>query len=147
MNAQNLYNKDFYVWAIETAKAIKTGQFEHLDLEHLADEVESMAKRDYRELVSRLMVLIAHLLKWQYQPSQRCSSWLGTIREQRAQIDLLLADSPSLKPKLNDLLANDKTHKDAIKIVLTDTGLQAQDLPQGQNYTLEQILSEDYLPS
>ncbi|WP_192483187.1 MULTISPECIES: DUF29 domain-containing protein [Cysteiniphilum] len=142
----NLYNTDFYVWAIETAKAIKTGRFDTVDLEHLADEVESMAKRDYRELVSRLIVLIAHLLKWQYQPTQRCSSWLGTIREQRTQIELLLADSPSLKPKLSDLLSNDKTHSDAIKIVLTDTGLQTKDLPQILPYTLDQLLDDNYLP-
>lgn len=34
---------------------------------------------------------------------KRSSSWLGTIREQRVQIRLLLQDSPSLKPYLGEV--------------------------------------------
>lgn len=146
MNTQSLYDRDFYQWAISTAQALKSGHFDQVEIDYLADEVESMAKRDYRELISRLTVLLAHLLKWQFQPLQRCASWTGTIREQRIQIELLLNDSPSLKPKLVKLLEDLKIYTDALKIVLNETGLQMNELPKSLPYTLDQILNEDYLP-
>ena len=59
-----------------------------------------MGKRDRRELVSRLTVLLADLLKWQFQPQFRSKSWQFTLREQRTQIAKLLKDSPSLKKYL-----------------------------------------------
>lgn len=146
MNTQSLYDRDFYQWAISTAKALKSGHFDQVEIDYLADEVESMAKRDYRELISRLTVLLAHLLKWHFQPLQRCASWTGTIREQRVQIELLLNDSPSLKPKLVKLLEDSKIYTGALKIVLNETGLQMSELPKSLPYALEQILDEDYLP-
>ena len=146
MNTQSLYDRDFYQWAISTAKALKSGHFDQVEIDYLADEVENMAKRDYRELISRLTVLLAHLLKWHFQPLQRCASWTGTIREQRVQIELLLNDSPSLKPKLVKLLEDSKIYTGALKIVLNETGLQMSELPKSLPYALEQILDEDYLP-
>ncbi len=59
-----------------------------------------MAKRDRRELLSRIVILLAHLLKWQYQPAHRSNSWRGSIVEQRYQIEKQLEDSPSLKNQL-----------------------------------------------
>ena len=73
-----------------------------------------MGKRDRRELISRMGVLIAHLLKWQYQPSKRSDSWTDTIEEQRSQIELLLADSPSLRHFLVEALH--KGHSQGIKL-------------------------------
>jgi hypothetical protein len=69
-----LYEKDFYAWTMQTVKTLRERAFDNLDIEHLAEEVESMGKSDFRELKNRLIVLIAHLLKWEYQESQRSSS-------------------------------------------------------------------------
>ncbi len=66
-----------------------------------------MGKNQIRELDSRLGVLLAHLLKWRYQPEQRNVSSETTIQEQRRRLTRLFADSPSLKPRLP------KAHGDA----------------------------------
>jgi len=76
------------------------GKFSEIDAQNIAEELESMAKSDKRQLVNQLIVLIAHLLKWQYQPDHRSSSWQGTIREQRRRIWQLIEDSPSLQHEL-----------------------------------------------
>ncbi len=49
----------------------------------LAGELEAMGRRERNELVSRLILLIARLLKWQYQSAHRTASWGGCIVEQR----------------------------------------------------------------
>jgi hypothetical protein len=68
---------------------------------NLAEEIESLGKRDLRELESRMTVLLVHLLKWEYQNERRSRSWRSTIDEQRERIKRILADSPSLRPKLD----------------------------------------------
>lgn len=78
-----------------------------IDVELLIDELESMAKRDRHELVSHLIILIAHLLKWQFQLKQLAeqtfqgSSWRASIIEQRMYIERQLELSPSLKTVFN----------------------------------------------
>lgn len=59
-----------------------------------------MGRRDRQELVSRLKILLDHLLKWQYRPAHRSGSWRGFILEQRLRIRDLLEDCPSLQPFL-----------------------------------------------
>jgi hypothetical protein len=69
------YNKDFYNWTLHNADLIRQKKFSEMDIDHIAEEIESMGNRDRRELINRLAVLIAHLLKWQYQPTKRSKSW------------------------------------------------------------------------
>src|SRR2546426_519054 len=95
--ASKLYDEDFVAWASETARLLRSGRFDKIDVEHLAEEVEDMANRDKRELASRLRVLILHLLKWQQQPGKRSRSWRATIATQRAELKDLLDQSPSLR--------------------------------------------------
>lgn len=72
--ANTLYEKDFYAWTIETAKALKEKAFNKVDIEHLIEELDDMGASQRNELESRLGVLLAHLLKWQFQPSHRGKS-------------------------------------------------------------------------
>ena len=58
-----LYAQDFYAWTQTTAARIREGKWYDLDREALAEEIESLGKSDWRELASRLAVLIRHLLK------------------------------------------------------------------------------------
>jgi hypothetical protein len=51
-----------------------------------------MGKRDRRELESHLRILLAFLLKWQYQPTYRSGSWRASIIEQRLQMAQQLKD-------------------------------------------------------
>src|ERR1700685_2987573 len=91
------YDRDFYAWANKQAALLRAGKLGEADFEHIAEEIESMGKTEKRELVSRLTVLLLHLLKWQFQPPRRGSSWEATITGQRGDIADHLRDNPSLK--------------------------------------------------
>ncbi|MBA4465939.1 DUF29 domain-containing protein, partial [Cylindrospermopsis raciborskii CS-506_A] len=80
------YEEDFYGWIQWQLRAISQRQVSQLDWENLQTELEGLGRQEYRELVSRLTVLLGHLLKWEYQPENRCRSWFLTIREQRRAI-------------------------------------------------------------
>ena len=101
----DLYEKDYYAWANETAAAIRSGEFCRIDTIALADEVADIARQEKRSLRSRLEVLISHLLKWDYQDKKRTRSWAAIIAVQRIRAFKLLTDSPSLTPWLSENLA------------------------------------------
>ena len=93
----SLYDQDFYQWTQEQAGLLKIGALSQLDVENLIEEIESMGKSQKKELISRLTVLIAHLLKWDYQPERRGRSWELTIKAQRVQIRRHISENPSFK--------------------------------------------------
>ena len=138
------YDYDFYAWSIQNARLMRQGKLSEIDVENIAEELESMAKRDRRELISRLTVLLMHLLKWQFQPDKRSRSWELTIDEQRDQITLLLTDSPSLKHQLEERIAN--SYRLALKKAMKETCLPKNSFPTDCPYTLEQIIADDFYP-
>ena len=91
------YDHDFYAWANEQAALLRQGKLGDADIEHIAEEIESMGRTEKRELVSRLTVLMLHLLKWRFQPGKRCSSWETSITVQRNRLARHMTDNPSLK--------------------------------------------------
>src|SRR5438309_592757 len=97
------YEQDFYLWCHRMAEVIRAGRFEELDRENVAEEIESLARRDFAELKSRTRALIAHLLKRDFQPEKHTRSWDVTIREQRLAIQDNIADLPSLRRRLPGL--------------------------------------------
>lgn len=141
----DLYDQDLYAWALASARIVREGRLDELDREHLAEELESMAKSELRALESRLAVLLAHLLKWQLQPDHRSKSWQRTLIEQRKRIARLLRDSPSLAPKLSALTPD--AYDSALRLAAEDTGLDESDFPQTCPYALEALLDFDFYPS
>src|SRR6201987_1073526 len=101
------YEEDFYAWTAEQARLLRSGKLTSIDVANIAEEIESLGRSDKRAIESRLTVLLTHLLKWQLQPAMRSSSWTGAIREQRRQIEKLLKESPSLRPFIGEVLAED----------------------------------------
>lgn len=101
----DLYDRDFYAWTQQQVSLLQSRQWDQLDTVNLIEEIETLGREERQEIRNRLGVLIGHLLKWQFQPEQRTGSWLGTIREQRIQIKLLLEDNPSLKSYLSQVFA------------------------------------------
>src|SRR5579864_8782072 len=75
-----LYNRDFYAWSRQQAELLRAGKLAQADIEHIAEEIDSMGRTEKRELISRLSVLLLHLLKWRYQPDKRGPSWEASIR-------------------------------------------------------------------
>ncbi len=147
-----LYEKDFYQWIQQNIQLLRQGRLAEIDTEILIDELENMAKSSQRELVSHLIILLAYLLKWQFQFSQlteswqhfQGKSWRATIDEQRIQIQAQLEESPSLTNYLAEAI--DKAYPKAIKLAVKETLLPPSHFPAGCPYTLAQLLDEDFYP-
>lgn len=138
------YEDDFYGWAMANASLLKKGNFNEVDMENIIEEIEAMGRREKSELTNRLAVLIAHLLKWTFQPDFRGRSWHGTIKEQRKQSQILLEDNPSLKGKLTEILTN--AYELAVSQIEKETPISLKVLPLACPYTLEQCLDNDFYP-
>ena len=138
------YDEDFFAWTQEQARLLRSGEVADVDLENLAEEIESVGNSDRREVRSRLIVLLAHLLKWQFQPKRRSASWRATISEQRMRLDLVFADSPSLRPFFMEIRTD--SYERARRRAAQETRTEIVAFPSESPYTPEQILSEDFLP-
>jgi len=101
-----LYDQDFYAWTQEQAALLRAGAWQELDVDHLAEELDTLGRSEKRALASDLEVLLVHLLKWQHQPDYRdeSHSWFDTIVEHRSRIVRLLEDNPSLRPQVEGLV-------------------------------------------
>lgn len=104
MNKPVDYDTDFYAWALHNAELLRQGRFSEVDIKHVAEELEDMGSHK-PELTSRFIILIGHLLKWEYQPHYRGRSWRRSIDEQRLQINWLIQKKPSLKLGLLEAIA------------------------------------------
>ncbi len=139
-----LYDSDYQAWLDANIDLLRQSRFQELDVEHLIEEMVDMGKKDRAELANRLVVLIAHLLKWQYQPAHRSSSWRGSIVEQRVQIQRNLRLSPSLKSYLHKAIED--AYPDALEIATQETGLPVSTFPASCTYQAEQLLDKTYWP-
>ena len=139
-----LYEQDFYAWCLTTAALIREGQWCALDREALAEEVESLAKRDRRALRRRLQLVLMHLLKWRYQPLERSGSWRRTIRTQRTAIREILTDSPSLRPTMMTILTQRYPH--AREDARDEAGRPLATCPEACPWTPDQVLDADFWP-
>lgn len=146
MNTQSLYEKDFYAWTVETVNQLRSRQLNKIDIDHLAEEVESMGASEKRALESRFVVLIMHLLKWHIQKSERSNSWVGTIETQRLKIKRILKNTPSLRNNLYQLVDDADIYKEALIEASMETGLSRDKFPSGLPYTIEQILDDNFYP-
>ncbi len=103
-----------------------------------------MGRSEKRELVNRLAVLLAHLLKWQYQPGRRGASWRLTIEEQRQRLAAHLGDNPSLKAALAESIA--AAYGLARLRAARQTGRARTDFPADCEWSFEQILDDGFWP-
>ena len=138
------YDDDFFAWTQEQASLLRSGRFSQLDIENVAEELESMGRSDKREIDSRLEVLLTHLLKWQVQVGFRSGGWSGTIREQRSRIEGLLTESPSLRAQVASIRPT--LYARARREASNETGLPVRMFPARCPFTGEQVLSEGFLP-
>jgi hypothetical protein len=139
-----LYETDFYAWAQEQAALLRAGALQAADIENIAEEIESMGRSEKRELVSRLAVLLAHLLKWRLQPSFRGNSWRLTVREQRLRIRSHLEDNPSLKALLESAIV--ESYALAVIIAQRETGFDENAFPSSCPWPFERFMEEGFWP-
>ena len=139
-----LYETDFYAWANEQARLLRAGKLSAVDIEHIAEEIESMGKTEKRELANRLAVLLLHLLKWEFQPVRRGFSWEATIRVQRRDLAVHLRDNPSLKAITSAVI--DQAYGNAVIQAADETGLPETTFPAECPWSFDQILEPSFWP-
>lgn len=138
------YEQDFYGWTQEQAGLLRAGRLTDLDVDNILEEIEAMGRSERRELQSRLTVLLVHLLKWQYQPARRGTSWELTIKTQRIDYMDVMKDNPGLKPKLSEIFqaAYDLARLKAAK----ESGLQLVVFPESCPWTYAQVIDLAFIP-
>jgi hypothetical protein len=149
---QTKYEQDFYNWSKHQIDLLKVRNFDELDIDHLIEELEDMGKSTLRELESRLIILIAHLLKWQFQLTTLTQqwqefegkSWRNTIIEQRTQILFLLKKVPSLKSKLEAAIG--EAYPEGRTLASKEAGLPKTTFPEVCPYSVEQLLDDEFYP-
>ena len=136
----SLYEQDETAWLEQTAGLVAQGRFAEIDQHHLSEYLADMARRDKREVLSRLVVLLAHLLKWEHQPQQRTRSWEATILHQRQELQDLL-ESGALRNHAREALA--KAYERAVKLAAVETGMAEGAFPAACPWPLEEMAPEE----
>ncbi|MFQ4135459.1 DUF29 domain-containing protein [Nodosilinea sp. PGN35] len=140
----SLYAADYLRWLDATADALKRQDYGAIDWENVIEEIEDMGRRERQSLKSNLVILLLHLLKWQFQPERQSHSWKASIVEHRQRLEDSLEASPSLKPYLETLLP--KAYGNAVERAAAETGLAEAAFPQSCPYTISQIMAKGFLP-
>lgn len=145
-----LYDTDFYSWTRTQAAGLRRlaeqrlNAAPDLDWLELADEVEQLSRSLERELYARYVVLLTHLLKWQFQPGFRCGSWQLTITGQRRELARLVAKNPGLKSKLAAEFAD--AYEPARLRAMSETGFAEDFFPSACPYPLDQAVEAAFWP-
>jgi hypothetical protein len=144
---QTLYDRDYVLWLETTVEQLRSGQLSTLDIENLIEELEGMARSERRALKSLLIRLFEHFIKlayWESERARNANHWNGEINNFRHEIQDLLADSPSLKPYLDEIFT--ESYSVALETVRKKMGLKKGTLPSEPIATVEQVLDNNWLP-
>jgi Domain of unknown function DUF29 len=141
---RSLHESDFYAWSLEQAALLRAGRVGEADLAAIAEEIESMGKTEKRELVSRLTVLLLHLLKWRYQPSYRSKSWRLSIANARDDITDHLDDNPSLNAVLDN--AMEHAYRTARRKAAIETEFDEDVFPARCPWSFAEAMNEGFWP-
>lgn len=141
---RNLYDQDYALWLEATYQQLAEKRFADLDLSNLLEELGDVWRSEKRALISNLIVVLTHLLKYAYQPEKRSNSWRFTIKEHRRRIQEPLKDSPSLRAYL--LQNFDECYREARDLAATEIGLDLSVFLEVSPFTPEQTLDRYFLP-
>lgn len=140
------YETDVAAWATEQASFLRAGRLDQLDLAHIAEEIEDVAKSEQRELARRMAGLVMHLIRWQSQPSKRSASWSLALTAQRRVSARRLEKAPSLAPLLVDPEWIDDVWVDAKALAEKEAGIDRAALPEACPWRMADVLTPDWLP-
>ena len=136
------YERDLFAWSQDQARLLREGRWDLVDRDNVAEEIESLGRTEFNRLESALRVLLLHMLKWDHQPGKRSRSWLLSIETQRIEAEDVLADNPSLKPRLGEALA--RGYRKARLEAAKETGLDTSTFPEVCGYSLEDVMSRKF---
>ena len=136
------YESDYCAWLGEQARRLRLLRIPGLDTDNIAEEIEGLSRSDKRALASHIRVLLAHLLKWRYQPDLSGRSWRDTIGAQREAVADLLDESPSLRPTLGQVV--ERQYRRAMRDATRESGLPEAEFPASCEWTVNDILADDF---
>lgn len=146
IDLKRIYDEDYHLWYSENARLIREKKFNDIDVENIAEELDSMGRHEKDKLESFLIVLFLHLLKLKYQGNYEVGvrSWKLSVKEHRLRAKKHLKNNPSLKGVLDEII------QDAYGIArleaAKETGLTEETFPMNMPFTIEQVLTDDWLP-
>ncbi|MEH1841823.1 MAG: DUF29 domain-containing protein [Nostoc sp.] len=143
-HSQTLYDTDYLQWIQTTVEKLQSHDYTNVDWENLIEEIADMGRSERRSLKSNLIVILVHLLKWQFQPEKRSGSWEGSIIEHRRRVKEALDDSPSLKSYIESVFA--ECYAQAVKQAKAETGLLVESFPLVCPYQLLEVTNDQFLP-
>jgi Domain of unknown function DUF29 len=139
-----LYETDFYAWTREQGRLLRERRWAELDLDGLVDEVECIGRSEKREIGDRLTILLAHLLKWKYQPGHRGTNWTGPIFEHRGQLASILEGSPSLWSFFREQVED--RYLSGRLLAAKESGIAFGLFPEGCPFSTDQVLDLHFFP-
>jgi Domain of unknown function DUF29 len=136
------YDRDFYSWSLEQARLVRQGRWDAVDRENVAEEIESSGREQFNKLESALRALMMHMLKWDHEAGRRSRSWSISIRQQRLEIDDVLADNPGLKSRIAEAVA--RGYRKARLEAAKETGLDEKIFPETCPYSWDDIVAREF---
>jgi len=145
--ATSLYDTDIYAWSQQQVALLRAEDFTEVDWHHLIEEIDSLGISQLREVENRLIKLIMHLLKWQFQPEKRQTgrSWYLTITHQRVRLERVLERAPTLRSRLPEIICD--VYPSVVKLAVAETQLPRNIFPLQCPYSPAQILDDEFFPS
>jgi Domain of unknown function DUF29 len=143
-----LYEEDIALWSERQGELLRrraAGELVNeaqLDWPNIAEEIESMGRAERDQLISRLAILLAYLLKWHIQPRRRGNIWRLTILEQRRRSGRIVARNPSLRSRLDDIVT--EAYGDAVLIAARETELPEETFPPACPWTFEEAVLAEF---
>jgi hypothetical protein len=135
-----LFADDETAWLDRMSELVRQRRLDELDLDNLTEYLTDMARRDRREVKSRLVILLTHRLKWEFQPERRSRSWRATIIAQRQEL-AELAGTGVLLAHAEAVLA--ESYANAVELAVAETGLVRETFPARCPYSVGQLLAAD----
>jgi hypothetical protein len=145
----DLYDEDIVLWSERQGELLRrraAGDLVNdaeLDWPNIAEEIESVGRAEQDQLINRLAILLAHLLKWRFQPDRRGNSWRLTILEQRRRAGRLVSRNPSLRPRLDDIVM--EAYGDAVLIAERETELTGETFPSVCPWSFQEVMKSDFM--
>lgn len=140
MSSLASYENDLAAWVCQQVGYLKSGQYDKIDMENFIEEIEGVVRSEKRSMKSHFIVLITHLLKWEYQSYHRSRSWVASITNSRCEIQEVVEDSPSLKNHMQT--AFEQAWERGRKIALQETGIPSHQLPMACPWSLHHVMNK-----
>ena len=136
------YEADYAAWLEHQIALLKSDRWGEVDKANLIDEVEDLGKSAFKSFVSAIEIVIAHMLKWDFQPELRSRSWQGSIVEHRRRIEDELEDSPSYSARIGGAIA--RAYRTAVPLAVRESGLPLEAFPKTCPYSWDQIMNREH---